>query len=81
MAWIKTIDHPDEGSDLARVYEEQQRQAGAIANILKIHSLAPEALTAHLVLYKAALHTAGELSPSDREMIAVTVSRVNLCGY
>jgi alkylhydroperoxidase family enzyme len=81
VAWINTIDQPEARSDLARIYEEQQRQAGAVANILKIHSLAPEVLAAHLALYKAALHTPGELSRRDREMIAVTVARVNICGY
>jgi alkylhydroperoxidase family enzyme len=81
VAWIKVIDQPEAGSDLARIYEEQRSQAGAVANILTIHSLAPEILTAHLALYKAALHMPGELSRRDREMIALAVSRVNRCEY
>jgi hypothetical protein len=32
------------------MYEEQKRQAGALANILKIHNLAPHMLAAHLGL-------------------------------
>jgi alkylhydroperoxidase family enzyme len=81
MAWIQTIDEPEPGSDLQRIYEEQRRQAGAVANILKIHSLAPKALAAHLELYKAAMHSAGELNQRDRELIAVVVSRANNCQY
>ena len=81
MAWINSIDQPEPGSDLERIYLDQAGQAGAVANILKIHSLAPHILTAHLELYKAAMHSPGELSRRDREMIAVTVSRVNDCEY
>ena len=81
MAWINCIDQPDSGSDLERIYFEQGRLAGAVANILKIHGLAPHALAAHLELYRAAMHSPGELSQRDREMIAVAVSRTNDCEY
>jgi alkylhydroperoxidase family enzyme len=81
MAWIQIIEDPEPGSDLYRIYEHQQRQAGAVANILKIHSLAPRVLAAHLQLYKAAMHSPGELSQRDRELIAVVVSRANNCEY
>lgn len=81
MAWIRTIDPPEPGSELELIYEEQKRQAGAVANILKVHSLMPEALAAHLALYEAAMHSGGDLTQRDREMIAVVVSRTNRCEY
>lgn len=81
MAWIKTIDEAEATGALKEVYDELRRQAGAVGNILKIHSLAPEVLKAHLAIYKAAMHTAGELSRGQREMIAVTVSAANGCHY
>jgi alkylhydroperoxidase family enzyme len=81
MAWIEIIEEPELGSDLHRVYEDQTRQAGAVANILKIHSIEPRVLTTHLQLYKTAMHADGELSRRDRELIAVVVSRVNNCEY
>ena len=81
MAWIKTIDEGDADGTLKRIYDEQHRQAGAVANILKIHSLAPEVLKTHLVIYHAAMHAPGELSRAQREMIAVVVSRANRCHY
>ncbi len=81
MAWIKTIEEPEPGSELHRIYGEHRRQAGSVANILKIHSLNPAALAAHMHLYKAAMHTPGELSQRDRELIAVVVSRANSCEY
>jgi len=48
---------------------------------LKIHSLAPETLSAHLGLYLAVMHAPGDLSRARREMIAVVVSSVNGCHY
>lgn len=81
MAWVKTIDPDQAEGHLKQIYEEQQRQAGAVANILRIHSLAPEILAAHLVIYKAAMHAPGELSRAQREMIAVAVSQANGCHY
>ncbi len=81
MAWIKTIDAPEPGTRLSELYEEQHQQAGAVANILKVHGLLPEVVAAHIKLYKAAMHTPGELTQSDREMIAVVVSRTNSCEY
>jgi len=81
VAWIKTIDERDADGALKRIYDEQQRQAGAVASILKIHSLAPEVLIAHLAIYHAAMHAPGELSRAQREMIAVVVSAANGCHY
>jgi alkylhydroperoxidase family enzyme len=81
VAWIKTIDAPESGSRLSEIYDEQRKQAGAVANILKVHGISPTVLLAHLEIYKVAMHTSGELSQRDREMIAVAVSRANKCEY
>lgn len=81
MAWIRTIDESDAAGDLKEVYVEQRKQAGDLANILKIHSLAPNVLKAHMALYREAMHAPGELSRVHREMIAVVVSAANSCHY
>ena len=81
MAWIKMIEETEATGKLKEIYDSQIRQAGALANILKIHSLAPENLSAHLGLYLAVMHAPGELSRIRREMIAVVVSSVNGCHY
>lgn len=81
MAWIETIDEADASGTLKQIYDEQRCQAGAVANILKIHSLAPEVLRAHLAIYQAVMHASGELSRAQREMIAVAVSAANGCHY
>ncbi len=50
-------------------------------NILRIHGVHPEALSLHYALYRELMYGASPLSRVQREMIAVTVSRVNRCRY
>lgn len=51
------------------------------ANILRISTIHPEALRAHLDLYRTLVHGPSPLSRTQREMIAVTVSQLNGCHY
>lgn len=81
MAWIRVIDESEAEGDLKEIYDEQSRQAGAVANILKIHSLRPKILATHMPLYAAIMHVPGALSRVQREMIAVVVSVANHCHY
>lgn len=82
MAWIKVIEEDKAKGKLKKLYEEVKTPEGHIDHILKIHSLRPRTLSAHLSIYKAALHSKpNELSPRERELIAVYVSRLNECDY
>lgn len=81
MAWIKVIDEAEATGGLKELYGRNREPWGGVDNILKIHSLAPETLTAHLLLYKTLMHGPGELSRTQREMIAVVVSALNRCHY
>ena len=81
MAWIKVIEEKDATGELRGIYQSQGQKAGALANILKIHSLAPETLSTHMAFYDAVMHAPGELSRIQREMIAVVVSSLNRCHY
>lgn len=81
MAWIKMIEESEADGKLKRIYESQRAQAGAVANILKIHSQAPNTLSPHMTLYAAVMHGPADLSRAQREMIAVVVSSVNSCHY
>jgi alkylhydroperoxidase family enzyme len=67
--------------ELKKIYQGQAQKAGALANILKIHSLAPRMLSTHMALYEAVMHAPGDLSRAQREMIAVVVSSLNRCHY
>lgn len=81
MSWIKEITPEQADGKLGEVYAELQKKRGKVANILQVHSLRPDALTAHLNLYMDLLFAPGGLSRKQREMIAVVVSRGNNCDY
>jgi hypothetical protein len=54
---------------------------GVGSHILKCHSLNPEALRAHVSLYRTVMFGESGLSRSEREGIAVCVSVANDCHY
>lgn len=82
MSWIQVIDKSDASGRLERLYEQVESPDGHVDNILKVHSLRPATLRGHLSLYKAALHTeANDLTPRERELIGVCVSKLNGCTY
>lgn len=81
MPWIKVVGEKDVTGELREIYQTQGKKAGALANILKIHSLAPGTLSTHMAFYEAVMHAPGDLSRTQREMIAVVVSSLNRCDY
>lgn len=80
MAWIRVIDEPAATGELAEMYARETSSWG-VDNILKIHSLNPPSLHAHLVLYRALMYGRSGLSRARREMIGTVVSAVNHCEY
>ena len=81
MSWIRIVEPVEADQKLDRAYKEIAAARGRVANILKVHSLHPEALSAHFALYKELMFGQSELSREDRETIAVTVSVANHCHY
>jgi alkylhydroperoxidase family enzyme len=81
MAWIRVVDEPDADGELRAAYDRVSSARGRVANILKVHSLSPGAMTSHLGLYRQIMFGRSELSRRERETIAVTVSAANACHY
>ncbi len=81
MAWIKEIDIEKAEGKLKEVYDRILKRTDNVANILKVHSLNPEVLEAHLNLYETVMFGESNLSRAQREMIAVVVSNANACDY
>lgn len=81
VAWIKEIDVERAEGKLKKVYNRILERTDSVANILKVHSLNPEVLEAHLNLYEKIMFGESNLSRSHREMIAVVVSSTNACDY
>jgi uncharacterized peroxidase-related enzyme len=81
MAWIKEIGVEKAEGKLKEVYDRILKRTDNVANILKVHSLNPEVLEAHLNLYETVMFGESNLSRAQREMIAVVVSNANACDY
>ena len=81
MAWIAVIEETDATGELKHAYDGVAAARGRVANILKVHSVSPEAMTAHLDLYRRLLFGPSDLSRRERESIGVAVSAANACHY
>ena len=81
MSWIDEIDVSDADEKLGTIYAELIKKRGKVSNILKVHSLNPEALGDHLDMYMTLMFGSSGLSRLEREAIAVVVSATNECAY
>jgi len=81
MAWIKTISEEEAEGRVKRQYDAAIRRAGRVYNIVKINSIKPDIMQTFVQLYSQLMHAPSELTRSQREMIAVVVSKINLCHY
>ncbi len=82
MAFIHTI--PVEGSTgpIGALYGAAIKRAGKVYKIVQLMSLQPSVLQASMSLYAATTtQPASPLSRWFRELVAVTVSRINHCVY
>ena len=55
--------------------------ADPLARILSSHSLNPQAMRAHVALYRTIMFGDSPLSRAEREAMAVAVSAANDCHY
>ena len=82
MAWINIIGEDSAAGELAELFAaETDPSSGRVDNVLKIHSLHPEGLRSHSVLYRSCMKGTRTLPRVEREMIAVVVSVINECHY
>jgi uncharacterized peroxidase-related enzyme len=81
MSWINEVAIEEANEKLKPIYDDLIQSRGKIANILKVHSLNPEALKSHLELYMTIMFGKSGLSRKERECIAVVVSRADNCEY
>ena len=81
MSWIEEVEVSEAEGKLAEMYAALIRQRGKISNILKVHSLSPDAMGDHLDLYMTLMFGKSGLSRAEREAVAVVVSANNDCEY
>ena len=81
-AWIEVIHEADAEGLLRELYDkEYDKEHQRVDNILKVHSLHPETLRAHVDLYRTVMYGRSAISRAEREMIGVVVSAINECHY
>jgi alkylhydroperoxidase family enzyme len=81
MAYISTTSESDAEGTLADLYGRYGNPDGTVDNVLKLHSVNPDGLAAHASLYVQAMMKPSPVSRIEREMVAITVSRLNGCHY
>ncbi|MBY6035804.1 carboxymuconolactone decarboxylase family protein [Fictibacillus nanhaiensis] len=77
-AYIKMIEPAEAEGLMKDLYDKFNNK---MANILKVHSLNPKSLEAHLNYYKVIMFGKSPLSRKTRESIATVVSSANECHY
>ncbi len=80
-AWIKVVEESEAHGELAKIYDEVRESRGRVSNVMKVHSLDPEAMKLHLQLYLHLMYGKSSITRTQREMIAVLVSQLNGCHY
>lgn len=81
-AWIKMISDEEADADLLDALQLARTPHGTVDNVMRVHSLRPNTLRGHVVLYRAALHDDANTLPTWlQETISSYVSILNQCDY
>lgn len=81
-AWIRMIPVAQATGRLHELYERVKTPHGTVDNVMRVHSLRPETMEGHVVLYRSVLHNAANTLPFwFLEVVASYVSMTNRCDY
>ena len=81
-AWIEMISDEEADAELLDVLRLARTPHGTVDNVMRVHSLRPNTMKGHVVLYRAALHDDANTIPMwFQETISSYVSILNDCPY
>jgi uncharacterized peroxidase-related enzyme len=81
-AWIKIISDEEANEDLLDALSLSRTPHGTVDNVMRVHSLRPNTMRGHVILYRAALHDDSNTLPMWlQETISSYVSILNRCEY
>jgi uncharacterized peroxidase-related enzyme len=81
-AWIEMIADEEADQDLLDALQLARTPHGTVDNVMRVHSLRPNTMRGHVVLYRAALHDDANTLPMWlQETISSYVSILNHCPY
>lgn len=81
-AWIKMINDEAADDELLETLKLARTPHGTVDNVMRVHSLRPNTMKGHVVLYRAALHDDANTIPMwFQETVSSYVSILNDCPY
>jgi len=81
-AWIRMIEDQDADPELLEILKLARTPHGTVDNVMRVHSLRPNTMKGHVMLYRAALHDDINTLPMWlQEVIGSYVSLLNRCNY
>ena len=81
-AWIKLVSDEEADDQLLDVLKLARTPHGTVDNVMRVHSLRPNTMRGHVVLYRSALHDEMNTLPTWlQETISSYVSILNECPY
>ena len=81
-AWIEMISDAAANDDLRDALDLARTPHGTVDNVLRVHSLRPNTMRGHIILYRAILHDDANTLPTWlQETIGSYVSILNDCDY
>ena len=81
-AWIEMISDENADENLLETLKMARTPHGTVDNVMRVHSLRPNTMKGHVVLYRAALHDDANTLPTWlQETISSYVSILNDCPY
>ena len=81
-AWIRMISDEDADAPLKTALDTARTPHGTVDNVMRVHSLRPNTMHGHVVLYRACLHDDTNTVPMwFQEVISSYVSTLNDCPY
>ena len=81
-AWIRMIKDQDADPELLEILKLARTPHGTVDNVMRVHSLRPNTMKGHVILYRAALHDDANTLPMWlQEVIGSYVSLLNDCDY
>ena len=81
-AWIKMVADEDATPEQKEVLDLARTPHGTVDNVMRVHSLRPNTMRGHIILYRAALHDDANTIPMwFQETVSSYVSILNNCEY
>jgi uncharacterized peroxidase-related enzyme len=81
IAWLPVPDDSELDEDIRGLFERAQERLGFVPNVFRVYAARPEHFRRWRAHFTEVTVGESELTPAEREMIAVAVSNENHCLY